>query len=278
MDVGTSQRSAFSSRCPVSRELSRRVLLNRRSGRVGRVIVVDRAVLAVDVGGSHVKVLVSGETESRRAASGPKLGPAEMVALVLDAAEGWRWDAVALGVPAPVHRGRVISEPFNLGRGWAGFDFAAALGAPTKVMNDATMQALGSYEGGTMLFVGLGTGLGSALIAEGQIEPMEIGHLRFKKRTFEDYLGEAGRRRLGSKRWRKLVAEAIGQLSAALEPDTIAIGGGNAAKLDQLPPNARLVSNSNAFIGGFRAWDAAPMPAGQVEDAEGGLTAPDELV
>ena len=164
-------------------------------------MVDERAVLAVDVGGSHVKVLVSGETERRRAPSGPALTPAEMVAVALQAAEGWRWDVVSVGVPAPVHAGRVVSEPFNLGTGWVGFDFEAAFGSPTRVMNDAAMQALGSYEGGTMLFLGLGTGLGSALIADGIVEPMEIGHLPFKKRTFEDYLGERGRKKLGRKRW-----------------------------------------------------------------------------
>jgi polyphosphate glucokinase len=222
-------------------------------------MVKGRAVLAIDVGGSHVKALVRGETESRRVPSGPTLTPREMVTAVHAIAEGWRWDVVSAGVPAPVHGGRVVSEPFNLGKGWVGFDFAAAFGVPTKIMNDAAMQALGSYESGTMLFLGLGTGLGSTLIADGHVEPMEIGHLPFKKRTFEDYLGDAGRKRLGRKRWQKIVAEAIEELGAALEPDTIVLGGGNAAKLDPLPPNTRLVNNSNAFIGGFRAWDAAPV-------------------
>jgi polyphosphate glucokinase len=224
----------------------------------------EQRVLAVDVGGSHVKVLASGEAERRRAPSGPTMTAAEMVAAALGAAAGWRWDVVSVGVPAPVHGGRVVSEPVNLGRGWVGFDFEQAFGVPTKVVNDAAMQALGSYEGGTMLFLGLGTGLGSALIADGRIEPMELGHLPFKKQTFEDYLGERGRTRFGAKRWRKLVAEAVEHLSAALEPDMIVLGGGNAAKLDTLPANARLGSNDNAFIGGFRLWHpAAPPAAGQ---------------
>jgi polyphosphate glucokinase len=214
----------------------------------------ERAVLAVDVGGSHVKVLVSGEADRRRAPSGPTLTPTEMVAAALGAADGWRWEVVSVGVPAPVHSGRVISEPFNLGKGWVGFDFEAAFGVPTKVMNDAAMQALGSYDGGTMLFLGLGTGLGSALIAGGVVSPMEIAHLPFKKRSFEDYLGERGLKRLGKKRWQKLVAEAVEHLSAALQPDYIVLGGGNAAKLDQLPPRTQLGSNSNAFTGGFRLW------------------------
>jgi predicted NBD/HSP70 family sugar kinase len=222
-------------------------------------MVEQRSVLAVDVGGSHVKVLVSGETERRRAPSGPGLTPSEMVAAAVGAADGWRWDVVTVGVPAPVHEGVVVSEPFNLGKGWVGFDFEAAFGVPTRVMNDAAMQALGSYEGGKLLFLGLGTGLGSALVVDGIVEPMEIAHLRFRKKTFEDYLGDRGRKRLGAKRWQELVAEAIEQLSAAFEPDSIVLGGGNAAKLDRLPPKARLGNNSNAFLGGFRSW--------QIDDA-----------
>jgi predicted NBD/HSP70 family sugar kinase len=219
-----------------------------------------RAVLAVDVGGSHVKVLVSGENEARRAPSGPTLTPAEMVKAALAAAHGWQWEVVTVGVPAPVHGGRVVSEPFNLGKGWVGFDFAAAFGKPTKVMNDAAMQALGSYDGGTMLFLGLGTGLGTALIADGHVEPMEIGHLPFRKLTYEDYLGERGRQKHGNKRWQKLVAEAVEQLRAALEPDSIVLGGGNATKLDPLPPNTQAGNNANAFTGGFRAWQAGRLP------------------
>jgi polyphosphate glucokinase len=214
----------------------------------------QRAVLAVDVGGSHVKVLASGESESRRAVSGPTLTAPQMVAAALGAAKGWHWDVVTVGIPAPVHAGRVVSEPVNLGKGWVGFDFAAAFGVPTKVMNDAAMQALGSYEGGTMLFLGLGTGLGTALIADGHIEPMEIGHLPFKKHTYEDYVGERGRLKRGNSRWRELVAEAVAELSAALEPDSVVIGGGNAVKLRKLPPKTRLGDNANAFSGGFRAW------------------------
>ena len=250
---------------------------------MGRLMAKERTVLAVDVGGSHVKVLVSCETQSRRAVSGPGLSPTQMVSAALAAAEGWRWDVVAVGVPAPVHAGRVVSEPVNLGKGWVGFDFEAAFGVPTKVMNDAAMQALGSHKGGTMLF--LGTGLGSALVADGHVEPMEIGHLPFKKRSFEDYLGDAARKRLGRQRWQKLVAEAVEQLSAALEPDTIVIGGGNAAKLDELPPNARLGSDSKAFTGGFRAWQEAPPPASPARESQGrrhgatrrGVTRPEEI-
>ena len=224
-------------------------------------MVEQQAVLAVDVGGSHVKVLASGETDSHHEPSGPTLTPAKMVAAALRAAQGWRFDVVAVGVPAPVHNGRVVSEPFNLGTGWVGFDFEVAFGAPTRVMNDAAMQALGSYEGGTMLFLGLGTGLGSALVAEGIVEPMELGHLPFKKRTFEDYLGERGRVEFGRKRWEKLVADAVSHLTAALEPDYVVLGGGNAARLRTLPPNTRLGENSNAFTGGFRIWQRPDGPA-----------------
>jgi len=220
-----------------------------------------RVVLAVDVGGSHVKVLVSGETASRRAVSGPRLTGSEMVKLVLRASKGWHWDVVTIGVPAPIHGGRVASEPVNLGKGWVGFDFESAFGAPTKVMNDAAMQALGSYDGGTMLFLGLGTGLGTSLIVDGIVEAMEMGHLPFKKGSYEDYVGERGRLKRGNKRWREHVADAVEQLTAALEPDSVVIGGGNATKLRTLPPKTRLGGNANAFTGGFRAWtDTATTP------------------
>jgi len=158
-------------------------------------------------------------------------------------------------VPSPAHGGRVLAEPVNLGRGWVGFDYEGAFGKPTKVVNDAAMQALGSYEGGRMLFLGLGTGFGSALIANGFVQPMELGHLPYKKGTFEDYVGSAGLEKRGKKRWRLDVTDAVAKLSAALEPNYVVLGGGNAKKLDALPPNARLGANENAFTGGFRLWD-----------------------
>jgi predicted NBD/HSP70 family sugar kinase len=212
-------------------------------------------VLAVDVGGTHVKALATGEPERRRAESGPDMTAAEMVAAVLKLAEGWQWDVVSVGIPSPVSRGRVVTDPINLGSGWAGFDYAAAFGKPTKVVNDAAMQALGSYEGGTMLFLGLGTGLGSSLVAEGIVEPMELGHLPYKKATYEDYVGEAALQRRGKKKWRKEVDEVVRALTAALEPDYVVLGGGNADKLAELPPKARLGDNANAFVGAFRLWD-----------------------
>jgi polyphosphate glucokinase len=213
------------------------------------------AVLVVDVGGSHVKVLASGEQESRRADSGPSLTGAEMVEAAKKLAAGWTWDSVSVGVPSSVHGGRVVAEPVNLGDGWVGFDYEAAFGKPTKVVNDAAMQALGSYEGGKMLFIGLGTGLGSALVANGFVQPMELGHLPYKKATFEDYAGNAGLEKRGKKRWRDDVTDIVARLSAAMEPDYVVLGGGNAKKLDELPPNARLGGNEDAFAGGFRLWD-----------------------
>ncbi len=212
-------------------------------------------MLTVDVGGSHVKLLSSNETERRRFASGPKLGPSEMTEGVLAAADGWRFDVVSVGVPAPVHWGKVITEPANLGRGWVGFDFETAFGKPTKVVNDAAMQAIGSYEGGRMLFLGLGTGLGAALIVDGVLQPLELAHLPFRKKTFEDYVGRRAREKRGKKRWQAAVYDTVAQLSAALEPDYVVLGGGEVAELDELPPGARRGANENAFLGGFRLWE-----------------------
>ena len=210
------------------------------------------AVLVVDVGGSHVKVLATGEQESRRADSGPNLTAAQMVEAATGLTEDWSWESVSVGVPSPVHGGRVVAEPVNLGDGWVGFDYEAAFGKPTKVVNDAAMQALGSYEGGKMLFIGLGTGLGSALVANGFVQPMELGHLPYKKAT---YASTAGLEKRGKKRWRADVADIVAKLSAAMEPDYVVLGGGNAKKLDELPANARLGGNADAFTGGFLLWD-----------------------
>jgi len=215
----------------------------------------QKRILAIDVGGSHVKVRVSNLRESREFISGPALTAAQMVASVRRLIKDWKFDAVSIGYPGPVLHGKVVAEPHNLGRGWVGFDFRKAFGRPTLVMNDAAMQAIGSYEGGRMLFLGLGTGLGTAMIVNGMVEPMEIAHLPFKEgRTYEDFVGEAGRRRLGAKKWRKAVKEVAQQLAAALETDYVVIGGGNARKLKKLPKNARLGNNAYAFRGGFRAW------------------------
>jgi polyphosphate glucokinase len=221
------------------------------------IILRMSPVLAVDVGGSHVKVLAEGVGDPRRADSGPRMTAAGMVAVALELGSGWEWDRVSVGIPAPVHGGRVVADPVNLGKGWAGFDYEGAFGHPTKVVNDAAMQALGSYEGGTMLFLGLGTGLGSALVTGGGVvQPMELGHLPYRKATFEDYVGAAGLERRGKKRWRRDVAGVVATLRAALQPDYVVLGGGNADKLDELPPGTRLGDNQNAFLGGFRLWNA----------------------
>jgi polyphosphate glucokinase len=161
---------------------------------------------------------------------------------------------VSIGYPGPVLHGRPVAEPYNLGRGWVGFDFARAFGRPVKLINDATMQALGSYRGGKMLFLGLGTGLGSTMIVDGIVEPMELGHLPYKKGTYEDYVGRAGLERHGKATWRRHVADVVTRLIAALEPDETVIGGGNVAKLAVLPPQTRAGDNANAFRGGFRLW------------------------
>jgi polyphosphate glucokinase len=212
-------------------------------------------ILVVDVGGTSVKILATGQDEHRSFASGPTLTPRQMVSGVKKLARGWSYDAVSIGYPGPVLHGRPIAEPYNLGRGWVGFDFAAAFGHPAKVINDAAMQALGSYTGGKMLFLCLGTGLGSTMIVDGIVEPMELGHLPYKKRTYEDYVGEAGLKRHGKKKWRRHVADIVARFFAALEPDDIVIGGGNVKKLDALPPHSRAGDNANAFRGGFRLWE-----------------------
>jgi polyphosphate glucokinase len=212
-------------------------------------------ILVIDVGGSHVKILATGQTERRKFDSGPAMTVQMMVEGVKKAAEGWPFDAISLGYPGPVLRGRPVSEPKNLVAGWVGFDFEKAFGCAVKLINDAAMQALGSYEGGRMLFLGLGTGLGSAMIVDGVVEPMELAHLPYRKGTFEDYVGQRGLDRLGKKRWRHRVHEVVQILSAALEPTDVVIGGGNVKELKELPPNTRAGDNNNAFTGGFRLWE-----------------------
>ena len=211
-------------------------------------------VLAVDVGGTHVKILASGHKEPREFPSGPTLTPTQMVAGVRKLAGDWEYDAVSIGYPGPVLHGRPVLEPYNLGRGWVRFDFEGAFKRPVKVVNDAAMQALGSYKGGKMLFLGLGTGLGSTMIVDGIVEPMELGHLPYKRSTFEDHVGVRGFQRLGKHRWRKEVADIVARLVAALEPEDVVLGGGNVHQLKELPPGCRVGDNANAFLGGFRMW------------------------
>jgi polyphosphate glucokinase len=211
-------------------------------------------VLVVDVGGTSVKILATGETESRSFRSGPTLTPAQMVSGVKKLAVDWTYDVVSIGYPGPVLEGRPIAEPVNLGRGWVLFDFARALGCPVRIINDAAMQALGSYKDGKMLFLGLGTGLGSALVAKGIVASMELGHLPYKKHTYEHYVGRAGLERKGRKKWRRLVADVAERLIAALRPDDTVIGGGNVKKLKAIPGSCRCGENANAFRGGFQLW------------------------
>ncbi|HZZ82175.1 MAG TPA: ROK family protein [Gemmataceae bacterium] len=217
-------------------------------------------VLVIDVGGTNVKILATGQTEPRKFPSGPTLTPEGMVAGVKELAADWTYEAVSIGYPGFVVRGRPIVEPHNLGTGWVGYDFAQAFGCPAKVVNDAAMQALGSYQGGKMLFLGLGTGLGSAMVVDGILEPMELAHLPYKKGTYEDYVGKAALEKKGKKKWREEVANVVAKLVAALEPDDVVLGGGNVKKLKDLPPGCRAGGNSNAFAGGFRLWEDAPNP------------------
>ena len=211
-------------------------------------------VLVIDVGGTHVKVLATGHKAHRQFDSGPTLTPKQMVAGVKKLVADWKYEAISIGYPGPVLRNKPVSEPWNLGKGWAGFNFEAAFKCPVKVVNDAAMQALGSYKDGKMLFLGLGTGLGSTMIVNGIVVPMELGHLPYKKATFEDYVGIRGLKKFGKKKWRGFVEDVIKRLIAALEPDDVVLGGGNIHKLKKLPLGTRAGDNDNAFIGGFRLW------------------------
>jgi len=212
-------------------------------------------ILVIDVGGSHVKFRMGARGRIRKLDSGPDMTAADMARRVRELARELPYEAVSIGYPGLVLRGRIAAEPFNLGTGWVGYDFEKAFRRPVRVINDATMQALGSYEGGRMLFLGLGTGLGATLILDGAVEPMEIGHMPYKHgRTFEDYVGEHGRKRLGNKKWRKTVAAVVSRLKDVLEADYVVLGGGNASRLKKLPEYARLGANHNAFNGGLHLW------------------------
>ena len=213
-------------------------------------------ILVVDVGGSHVKCVATDHKRPVKFKSGPKLTPERMVKNLRKITKGWRFDAVSIGYPGVVRRGKIVREPHNLGSGWVGFDFQAALGRPVKIINDAAMQALGGYEGGKMLFPGLGTGLGSAQIVDGVIGAMELGHLHYADgHIYEEYLGAQGCKRLGNKKWRGKVMEVIEGFRKALLPDYIVLGGRNAANLKRLPPQTRRGDNADAFPGGFRLWE-----------------------
>ena len=216
-------------------------------------------ILVIDIGGTHVKLRVDGRGVVGEFDSGPKMTPARMMNQIRKLTRGVRYDAVSIGYPGRVFHGRILADPHNLGAGWVAYDFARAFGKPVRVVNDAAMQAMGSYRGGRMLFLGLGTGLGAALIIDGVVEPTEIGHLPYRHgRTFEDYVGEHGRKRLGNGKWRKAVAEVINDLKAAFQADYIVLGGGNAVRLKKLPPGVRLGDNRKAFVGGLRLWRPGP--------------------
>jgi len=218
-------------------------------------------VLVIDVGGTSVKILAAGQKEPRKFESGPLMTVAQMVSGVKNAAAGWKFDRVSIGYPGVVKNNQPTTEPYNLAHGWVKFDYPAAFGCPVKVINDAAMQALGSYNGGTMLFLGLGTGLGSTLIVNGVVVPMELAHLPYRKATYEDYVGAHAIERLGRKKWRKRVEDVVERLTAAFRPDDVVLGGGNSRQLKELPPGCRLGDNDNAFLGGLRMWgDAKAKP------------------
>jgi len=212
-------------------------------------------VLVIDVGGTNVKLLATGQKEPRKYPSGPTLTPRKMVSLVKKNTADWKYDCISLGYPGPIINGHPLREPHNLGKGWVGFNFTKAFGCPVKVINDAAMQAIGSYKGGRMLFLGLGTGLGSAMVVDGVLQPMELAHLAYKKgKSYEDYLGLRGLERMGTKKWRRCVAKVTKKLKIALDADYVVLGGGNSKKLKGLPAGAKLGNNGNAFVGGFRLW------------------------
>jgi polyphosphate glucokinase len=216
-------------------------------------------ILVIDIGGTHIKAIATGHRNRIRFASGPTMTPARMVKELLKATEGWEYELVSIGYPGPVVDGQPARNPYNLGGGWVRFDFQKAFGRPVRILNDAAMQALGSYDGGRMLFLGLGTGLGSAMIAGGSLDPLELAHLPYRGgRTYEEYAGIGGLKRLGLRRWRKHVSKIAVMLKEALQVDYVVLGGGNAKKAGKLPPDVRLGANTNAFVGGFRLWQKGP--------------------
>src|SRR5215831_2813473 len=218
-------------------------------------------VLVIDIGGTNVKVLATGHDQPTKFPSGPRMTPARMVAQIKRLAANWDYDVISIGVPGPVLFGQLIANPRNLGPGWVGFDFNAAFDMPVKLVNDAAMQALGSYRGGKMIFFGLGTGLGTALVIDGVAESREIAHFPYKRGTYEDYIGARALKRLGKKKWRKHVDEIITNFMTKVHADDVVLGGGNVKKLKKLPKGCRAGQNANAFLGGFKLWeetDGAP--------------------
>jgi len=231
------------------------VAVRREPTRGSQARPVHMDILVIDVGGTHVKALATGRKKPIKIPSGLTMTAKEMVQMVREATTGWHYSGVSIGYPGPVLHGKPVCEPRNLGGGWVGFDFKKAFGCPVHVINDAAMQALGSYKGGRMLFLGLGTGLGSALIVDGVVQPMELAHLPYEKgRTYEEQVGNAALERFGRKKWRRHVVDVVKRLKAALEANDVVVGGGNAKWLRTLPKGVRLGSNANAFVGGYRLW------------------------
>jgi polyphosphate glucokinase len=233
----------------ISSEIWEKAMTENSGSKKGKILVVD-------VGGTHIKILVTGEHEPREIPSGRKMTAGRAMREVKRLAGGWNYEVASIGYPGPVTHGRPLREPFNLGGGWVGCDFRKAMGCPVKVINDAAMQALGSYKGGRMLFLGLGTGLGSAMIVDGNVEPMELAHLPYKKKTYEDYLGLRALKKRGRKKWEADVIRVVELLRDALVIEDVVLGGGNAKKVKKLPPHTRLGDNHNAFLGGFRLWES----------------------
>ena len=224
-----------------------------------------RRILVIDIGGTHVKILATGHNTPLKTDSGPTMTAKGMVAWVKAAANDWEYDVISMGYPAPVVHNKPLVEPHNLGKGWVGFNYHKAFGRPVKILNDAAMQAIGSYQGGRMLFLGLGTGLGSAMVVDGIVQPMEIAHLPYKNgKTYEDYLGIRGLQRMGKKKWRRYVNLIVAELREAMNADYIVLGGGNVLKLKTLPPKTRMGSNERAFVGGYRMWTTEKQKPGSV--------------
>jgi polyphosphate glucokinase len=222
-------------------------------------------ILVIDIGGTHIKLLATGQTKPVKIDSGPKMTPGKMVEDVRAATAKWKYDRISIGYPGLVVRGKPVGDPHNLGKGWVGFDYQKALGKPVRMINDAAMQALGSYQGGSMLFLGVGTGLGSALIVDGVLEPLELAHLPYRSgRTYEEFVGRAGLERLGKKRWRKYVLDVIERLRTALEAEYVELGGGNSVLMENFPKYVHLGDNANAFKGGFLLWEEPKKPKSKV--------------
>ncbi len=217
-------------------------------------------VLVIDIGGTNIKALATGHKERRRFPSGPEMTPKRMVSEIKAITKDWSYDAVSIGYPGRVLEGQIVSEPKNLAKGWVDFDFERAFKRPIRILNDAAMQALGSFKKGKMLFLGLGTGLGSCAVVNGKVGPLELAHLPYKKGTYEDYVGRRRMQSRGRKKWSKDVAEVVDHLTRALQPDDVVLGGGNARRLKVIPHGCRLGSNANAFVGGFRMWNEDGKP------------------